>query len=120
MIKIRKGDVIITVSNAAYRDMFKNIGYEIVDEGTEKKVPSENKVKTSSENQNKDISEKKTSNLSNKEEKSFKIEDEAEEDIVKEEKDNLENIFDILSGNKKDVEKKSKNNRQSKGNKEEK
>lgn len=116
MIKIRKGDVVITVSNAAYKDMFKNIGYEIVEEGTKKQVPSKKQENKSSDDTKLDILDKEETNLSTDEENSFKIENEEDEDIVVDKNNNLENILDILSDNSKETK---KNNRQSKKNKEE-
>lgn len=131
MIKIKKGNHILTVSHETYKSMFKIIGYEIVNDEEVNKASSEE-----TNNPTTDILEKEPENsnevdeldtfleeVSNlpKEEKEV-IKEEPEEELkVKEEKEvaksegNLENILDMLS--KKEDNKKignKKNNKEEK------
>lgn len=55
MIKIKKGDTILEVSNCAYKDIFKKQGYEIMNNAKETK--KEDKVLEISKNEDKKIIE---------------------------------------------------------------
>ena len=131
MIKIKKGNHILTVSHETYKSMFKIMGYEIInDEEVDKTSSEETNNSTTDilekepENSNEvdelDIFLEKVSNLPKEEKEVVKKEPEKELK-VKEEKEvaksegNLENILDMLS--KKEDNKKignKKNNKEEK------
>lgn len=108
MILIKKGNSVLKVSKAAYKDMFKNMGYEIVKEGTKDKVPSENKNNSSKNDKDKNSKDLKASknNLPDDEEESLKKDSESKEDTKKDEENNLEDMLGILSNNEDEKENK--------------